>query len=141
MGEQERLRKRIAEAVARFESEHMAVTAESVSVDLHPDFLIVTLRGSACPAEQRYAEGSPGRELLETLYDRAFDASRRHLEVVIEAILGREVQKSRLSVDTELGGCVILFTFASRGYDTDAACSRRAEPRAQDERPNEVEQI
>jgi len=120
----------------------MAVTVQSVSVDLHPDFLVVTIRNSTPPAERRYARRRSGRDLLETLYDRVFDASRRHLELTIEDILGRGVQKSRLSVDAELGGCVMLFTFARRGHHTGAgADGGQAKSQAQEEQPNGVEQI
>lgn len=45
MEEHGALRQRVVDAVTRFQKDQMSVSAESVSVDLHPNSLVVTLQG------------------------------------------------------------------------------------------------
>ncbi len=112
MDKEDRLKQEIVKVVTRFESDQMSVRPESVSVTLQARALLVTLRGATCPAEQNYARGRQGRELLERLYGEVFDTAKPILEAAIEGILEQKVERSRLSVDTESGDGVILFTLA-----------------------------
>ncbi len=112
MGKEDRLKQEVVKVVTRFESDQMSVRPESVSVTLQPRALLVTLRGTTCPAEKNYARGRQGRELLEKLYGEVFDTAKPILEAAIEGVLGQKVDRSRLSVDTESGDGVILFTLA-----------------------------
>ena len=67
MDKEDRLKQEIVKVVTRFESDQMSVRPESVSVTLQPRALLVTLRGTTCPAEKSYAGGRQGRVLLERL--------------------------------------------------------------------------
>ena len=119
MDEQERLRHRIAEAVTRFHKEHMAITAELVSIDLHSQSLVVTLRDATCPAEKAFARDKKARELLEKCYIEVFGAVRTLLEAAVENALGRKVLRSMLSIDPESGEGVILFSLAAEDKSQD----------------------
>ena len=68
MNKQDRLKKQIIEAVNDFQRSQLAVTCESMAVDIHPDTLVVTLRGAMCPAERDYARDREARELLKRSY-------------------------------------------------------------------------
>ncbi len=123
MDKEDRLKQEITEVVTRFEGDQMSVTPESVSVTLQPRALLVTLRGTTCPAEKNYARGKQGRELLEKLYAEVFDTAKPILEAAIEGILEQEVERSRLSVDTESGDA------GPHGWGTDAKSPRPSDQR------------
>jgi len=108
---QERLKSQLTEAVAVFQRDQMAVAAESVYVDLHPGVLVVTVRRAISSAEQNCARDKEGREVLDRFYSHLFEASKRILEAAIERILGLPISQSRLSINTQSGEQVILFTF------------------------------
>lgn len=116
MDTQESLKQRVVEAVVKFEKDQMSVTPESVSVDFHPNAVVVTLQGATCPAEKQYARNKQARALLEGFYSQVFDATKPILEASIEDILGHRVERSRLSVDPESGDGVILIMFTDELY-------------------------
>ena len=112
MNEQEQLKQQIVQAVSSFQRTQLAVTCKSITVDLHPDTLVVTLCGATSPAERDFARDRRARELLEKLYDELFDVIKPILEAKIQEILGRQVRRSRMNIDPESGAGVILLTFA-----------------------------
>ena len=112
MDTQERLKERVVEAVSAFQRDQMSVSPESVSVDFHSHCVVVTLQGASCPAERDYARERRGREMLGRFYEELFNATKPALELAIAEILGRPVQRSRFTVDSESGDGIILFTLA-----------------------------
>jgi uncharacterized protein YbcI len=112
MNKQDELKQQILEAVSNFQRTQLAVTCKSLTVDLHPDTLVVTLCGATTPAERDFARDRRARELLEKLYDELFDVIKPILEAKIQEILGRQVRRSRMNIDPESGAGVILITFA-----------------------------
>ena len=110
MNKQERLKQQIVEAVSSFQEDQLAVTCESITVDFHPDNLVVTLSGATCQAEMEYAQSKEARELLEMFYDELFEIIKPILEGKIQKILGRKVRRSRLNIDPGSGAGVILIT-------------------------------
>ncbi len=109
----EALNSRLGEAIARFAREQMAVGAMVTSVDVHPESVVVTLRGATCPAERNYAQDKQASERLQVLYDKLFDAARPQIEFAVADILGQPVRRSKMSIDPESGDCVILFTLCA----------------------------
>ena len=129
MAAHEELKRRVAEAIGRFENDQMSVRPESVSVDIHPRSLVVSFQGAVCPAERDYARDRQAGELLQRLYDGVFEAAKPVLESAIQDILGVEIDRSRLIVIPQTGDAVILFTFlreTSRGDETNATGGCRA---------------
>ena len=116
MDNQESVKQRVVEAVVKFEKDQMSVTPESVSVDFHPNAVVVTLQGAMCPAEKQYARNKQARALLEGFYSQVFDATKPILEASIEDVLGQRVERSRLSVDPESGNSVILVMLRGKSY-------------------------
>jgi uncharacterized protein YbcI len=112
MNKQDQLKQQIIEAVSRFQEDQLAVTCESITVDFHPDDLLVTLSGATCPAEREYAQDRNARELLERFYNELFEVIKPILEGKIQEILGRQVRRSRLNIDPCSGAGVILLTLA-----------------------------
>ena len=112
MSAHEELRRRVAEAVTRFENDQMSVRPESVSVDIHARSLVVSFEGAACPAEKHYARDRQAGELLQRFYDGAFEAAKPILESAIQEILRARVDRSKLIVIPETGDGVIVFMFA-----------------------------
>ena len=117
------LKRRIADAVTRFENDQMSVRPESVSVDIHARSLVVSFQGAACPAEKHYAREPQAGELLQRFYGGVFEAARPILESAIQEILKVRIERSRLVVIPQTGDGVILFTFAhelGHGEETNA---------------------
>ena len=113
MNGQNRLKQQIVEAVSNFQKDQMAVTCESMSVNFHTDAIVVILDGVTCPAEKDYAQSREARELLERFYGELFDVIKPTLEARVQEILGRQIRRSRLSIDPESGAGVIVLTLAS----------------------------
>ena len=112
MNEQERLKQQIVQAVSNFQRTQLSVTCKSITVDFHADTLVITLCGATSPAERDFARDRRTRELLEKFYDELFDVIKPILEARIQEILGRQVRRSRMKIDSESGAGVILLTFA-----------------------------
>lgn len=106
----ESLSLRLAEAVGHFAREQMAVQATVASVDVHPESIVVTLRGVTSVAEQNYAQDKQASERLQMLYDKLFDAARAQIEAAVAELVGRPVRRSKMSIDPVSGDCIILFT-------------------------------
>ncbi len=114
MNHEGRLKERIAEAVSDFHRDLMSVTLGEMLVDLHPNSVVVTIRGASCQAEKDLAHDDRARELLERLHRRVFEVSRSALETAIERIVGRPVERLRLSVDPETGDRVLFCALSLR---------------------------
>lgn len=114
MNREGRLKERIAEAVSDFHRDLMSVTPGEMAVDLHSGSVVVTIQGASCQAEKDLAHDERARELLERLHRRVFEVSRPALETAIERIVGRPVERSRLSVDPETGDRVLFCTLSPR---------------------------
>ena len=112
MNKQDQLKQQIAEAVSRFQEDQLAVVCESITVDFHPDNLVVTLSDGTCQAEREYARDREAGELLERFYNELFEVVKPILEGKIQDILGRQVRRSRLSIDPCSGAGVILLALA-----------------------------
>ena len=112
MTKQDQLKQQIVEAVSSFQRTQLAVTCKSITVDFHADTLVITLCGATSPAERDFARDRRTRELLEKFYDELFDVIKPILEARIQEILGRQVRRSRMKIDSESGAGVILLTFA-----------------------------
>jgi len=113
MNEQNRLKQQVAEAVMSVQKDQLAVTCESITVDFHSNDLVVTLSGATCPAERHCAQDKDAQDLLARLYRELFDVVRPVLEGRIRDILGREVLRSALNIDTKSGSGAIVFTLAA----------------------------
>jgi uncharacterized protein YbcI len=108
------LKERIAEAVTRFGSEYMSIRAKSVSVDIHDTDILVVFRQAVCEAERGYSRERPSRDLLERLYEEAFEAVKTELDAAVKAITGRRVERSRIDVDPLAGDAIIVFVLAEQ---------------------------
>lgn len=118
MSEPNQVQERIITAVTWFESQSMALKSEAITVNLSEPYLIVTLRGAICQAERQYAQDRSSRELLEKLYADVFDVAKHGLDAAVGSILGRHVQRSRMSVDPMLGDAILVFVLGP-GVDTE----------------------
>ena len=117
MDKEIQLKRHIVDVVTRFEQDQMSITPDLVAVALHPDLLVVTLRGVTSPAEKHLAREQPGRTLLGELYGGLFNSVKQVLEVAIEDVLGDQVERSNMTVEPESGNGVMLFTLAGRLND------------------------
>jgi len=113
MNKRDQLKQQIVEAVSSFQKDQLAVVCESITVDCHPDNLVVTLSGATCQAERVYAQDREARELLERFYNELFEVIKPILEGKIQDILGRKVRRSKLNIDPGSGAGVILLALAS----------------------------
>lgn len=109
MDKQAQMERKIIDAVARFESQSMALWPEETSANLTDTHLIVTLRGAIPAAERDYAQERLARERLEALYAEVFRAAKAELEAAIADVLDRVVRGSRISIDPKLGDAILVF--------------------------------
>ena len=109
MEQEDKLKQRIEEAVAKLSCDCMGVTPKSVVADVHSRSVLVTLQGIIPPVERDCAKEPESRELVEKCYNSVFDVSKRTFESALENILGRAVRSSMLRVDLESGDGVMLF--------------------------------
>ena len=119
-GREEWLKQQIVKIIASFERDKMSIAPTSVSLNLHPNSLVVTFCGAACPAEIALADDSAMARLLERFYAAAFDASKRELEQAIASILGRRVTRSKFAMDPQSGDGVLLFELSEDALVTPA---------------------
>jgi uncharacterized protein YbcI len=68
-------------------------------------------RRTCAPAEREYASNDHGRDLLERLYRKLFDAVRKDLETLISQMAGASIRTSQLIIDPASGNGIILFAF------------------------------
>ena len=111
-GREEWLKQHIVEIITSFEREQMSVAPTSISLDLHPQSLVVTFRGAACPADMALADNDEMARLLEQFYGAVFDAAKLELETGIASILGRRVARSKYTMDPRSGDGYLLFSLA-----------------------------
>jgi len=107
------LKERIAQTILRFEKDRLGLAPQSVTVDLSPQTVIVTLREACPPAERQYAAVGDGRALLERLYRELFEAVRKDLEALISRMVGSGVRTSQLIIDPASGNGLIVFALAT----------------------------
>ncbi len=109
MEQQDKLKLKIEEAVAKFAGDYMGVSPKTVVADIHSRSVLVTLQGIVPPVEKDYAKEAESRELVEKCYNSVFDVSKKAFESALEDILGRTVQSSMLRVNLDSGDGVMVF--------------------------------
>ena len=121
-------------AVLRFSAEQFSAVPDSISVDFHPDTMVVALESVISPAEHSYASDSQGRELLERLYRGVYEEAKPILHAAVVEVTGRPVERSRFTLDSESGDAVIMLTFTKgslpvAGSEDDSPnCSQTCSP-------------
>ena len=115
------MKQHIVEIITSFEREQMSVAPTSISLDLHPQSIVVTFRGAACPADMALADNDEMARLLERFYGAVFDAAKRELEEAIASILGRRVTRSKFTMDPKSGDGFLLFTLEAGDAQTGPA--------------------
>ena len=111
------IEKALVEAVSAFLADEMSMTPTSVSVDVHPDSIVVTFRGATSQGEKACARDLQARERIERCYRKLFQFTAPSLNATVGPIAGRPVEQSRLSLDVVAGDGVILFTCRKQAYE------------------------
>jgi len=102
--------RQLSEAVTSFLTDQMSMTPASVTVDTHPDSLVVTFCGATSLAERDCARDAQARDRIERCYREQFHVTTPLLNATVEAIVCKPIERSRLSLDVLSGDGVILFT-------------------------------
>jgi uncharacterized protein YbcI len=110
MATDNRLEQRLSEAISKFLADQMSMTPSSVSVDVHPDSVVVTFRGATSRGERDCARDSQARERIERCYHDLFQVTAPPLEELVGGLVGLSIERSNLSLDVVSGDGVILFT-------------------------------
>lgn len=104
-------KQQVSEAVRTFLMNQMSWTPASISVDIHSESLVVTFCGATSLAERDCAEDMQVRERIERCYRELFDVTGPTLNTALEAVVGRQVERSKLSVDVVSGDGVVVSFF------------------------------
>lgn len=101
--------RRIAHAVSAFEYQRTGHAAQSVSVVLSDDTLVITLRGALSPAEKELAGRPEAAAKLRELHRQLFADTSAPLLQAIQYITGVEVCEGSVEIEVMTGAVMQRF--------------------------------
>ncbi|MCD4689893.1 DUF2294 domain-containing protein [bacterium] len=111
------MRAAIAEALIKFEKEHMGRGPNDARVYLVDNLVIVRLQGVLTQAELKLvgsSEPAKGRDLIKRVRRELIEMGRPLLEEVIEGITGSKVESIHTDISTVTGERIVMFTLLGR---------------------------
>jgi len=105
-----RTKRLVSEAATKFLMEQMSMMPASVTIDTHPDSLVVTFFGATSLAERDCAGDAQSRDRIERCYRELFQVTAPLLNATVAAIVRKPIERSNFSLDVASGDGVILFT-------------------------------
>ena len=100
----------IAEAAMVFQEQRTGHAAESVTVVLSGDTLVVTLHGALSKAERDLAKSPEGATRVQDFHRQLFSNSSAPLRQAIKRITGVDVRESTAEIEPATGAVVQAFT-------------------------------
>lgn len=126
----------ISRSMIHFEKEFMGRGPVETRTYLLDDMIVVRLKGTLTPAEQKLAKTnrSRSRYLLKQVRNELLTSCRPMLEVLLQNILNVRVQSVHTDISTKTGERVIVFTLHDSLDFASCDCARSAIPRSNRER-------
>jgi uncharacterized protein YbcI len=100
----------IADAAMLFQQQRTGHAAESVTVVLSGDTLVVTLHGALSKAERALANSPQGANQVQEFHRQLFSNSSAPLRQAIKRITGVDVRESTAEIEPATGAVVQAFT-------------------------------
>jgi len=113
MGIQENLKQQVSEVAKKFFAEHMSMMPESIVVDIHSDYLVITLHNAISRAETEYTREKLSSERLDKFYKSTFNSSKLVFEAIVSKVFPCCITGSFLSLHSESGRCVVIISLCS----------------------------
>ena len=100
----------LAKAASAFEKQRTGHVPKSVSVVLHEDTLVITLRGALSPAETALARSPAAATQMQAFHRELFANAADALRQEIHRITGVQVREASAEVETIPGAVMQMFT-------------------------------
>jgi uncharacterized protein YbcI len=100
----------IAQAAMNFQQQRVGHAADSVTVVISGDTLVVTLHGALSKAEKDLAKSPEGASKVQEFHRQLFTSTSQPLRQEIKRITGVEVREASAEVEPSAGGVVQSFT-------------------------------
>ena len=102
----------IAEAIVRFEREHLGRGPQEIRVWIIQDIILARLKGVLTPAEEKLAQTPEGYRLVKDVRQQLIEGSRPILDQMILDFTGVRVVSLHSDISTRTGERIIVFTLA-----------------------------
>lgn len=112
----------LANAITKFEKEHLGRGPADVRVFIVEDMILVRLRGVLTPAEAKLAQTTEGHGLIKQVRRQLFEGSRPLLEAIVQENTGSQVVSLHTDISAKSGERIIVF---SLGEDLGSRLDRK----------------
>ena len=106
------LEAKIAEAITKFEREHMGYGPQEVRAWIIQDMILVRLKRVLTPAEQKLARDPEGHHLVKEVRRRLIEGSSPMLHEMIQDLTGVELVSLHSDISIKTGERVFVFSLA-----------------------------
>ncbi|MBU3912179.1 MAG: DUF2294 domain-containing protein [Candidatus Omnitrophica bacterium] len=100
----------VSEAMTKFLKEQLGEEAETVTVQVADDAIIVRFKGVMSPAERFLVKNQEGMRLIKELKGKLIERARPLLETMIKNLIDAEVVDIHSSFDPTTGERIEIFT-------------------------------
>jgi uncharacterized protein YbcI len=108
------LEAKIAEAMMRFQREHMGRGPTEGKAFIVADMVIVRLQGVLTPAERELAKMPDGRKLLKQVRVQLLETTAHVMCQMVEELIGAKVRILHTDISIETGELAQIFVTADR---------------------------
>ncbi len=102
----------LANAIIRFEKDHLGRGPLEARVFVIEDMILVRLRGVLTPAEVKLAQDADGHNLIKQVRRQLLEGSRSLLDEIVEQATGSRVVSLHTDISVKTSERVIVFTLA-----------------------------
>ena len=102
----------LANAITRFEKDHLGRGPVEARVFIIGDMILVRLRGVLTPAEAKLAQNPDGHHLIKQVRRQLLEGSRALLEEIVQQATGSRVVSLHTDISVKTGESIIVFTLA-----------------------------
>jgi uncharacterized protein YbcI len=104
----------LANAIIRFEKDHLGRGPTETRVYIIEDMILVRLRGVLTPAESKLAQKPEGHDLIKQVRRQLLEGSRLLLEAIVQENTGCQVMSLHTDMSVKKGERIIVFTLAEK---------------------------
>jgi uncharacterized protein YbcI len=116
----------LANAIVRFEKEHLGRGPVEARTFIVEDLIVVRLRGVLTPAEVKLAQSPEGHTLIKRVRQQLIEGSRSLLEDIVKQITGSHIISLHTDISVKTGERIIAFT-VSDNLDDKFGWNRRSD--------------
>jgi uncharacterized protein YbcI len=102
------LEDKFSKAIIRFEKEHLGRGPLEARTFFIQDMILVRLRGTLTPAEQKLAESAEGQRLVKETRRQLFETSRPLIEEIVKDVCSCSVVSFHTDISTRTGERIVV---------------------------------